>query len=67
MDIKITTEYITLGQLLKLGNYIQSGAEAKFAVKQLAITVNGEKEDRRGRKLYRNDEVIIEGDTLIIR
>ncbi len=67
MDIKITTEYITLGQLLKIGNYIQSGGEAKFAVKQLSIQVNGEKENRRGKKLYREDTVVIEGDTFNIR
>lgn len=67
MDIKITTEYITLGQLLKLTNYIQSGGEAKFAVKQFSIQVNGEKENRRGRKLYREDTIVIEGDLFIIR
>ena len=52
MDIKITGEYITLGQLLKMTDFIQSGGEAKFAVKSLKIKVNGEQENRRGRKLY---------------
>ena len=52
MDIKITGEYITLGQLLKMTDFIQSGGEAKFAVKSLKINVNGEQENRRGRKLY---------------
>ena len=42
MDIKITGEYITLGQLLKMTDFIQSGGEAKFAVKSLKINVNGE-------------------------
>ena len=51
MDIKITGEYITLGQLLKMTDFIQSGGEAKFAVKSLKINVNGEQENRRGRKL----------------
>lgn len=50
--IKIDTEFITLGQLLKMTDWISSGGEAKLAVKELKITVNGEKEDRRGRKLY---------------
>ena len=61
MEIKVINEYITLGQLLKKADFIQSGGEAKFAVKELDITVNGEKEDRRGRKLYPNDVVVIEG------
>lgn len=64
MDIKVKSDYITLGQLLKVADFISSGGQAKFAVKELEITVNGEKENRRGRKLYPNDEVMIEG-TLI--
>lgn len=60
MKVKITTEYITLGQLLKITDWISSGGEAKHAVKSLSISVNGEKEDRRGRKLYPNDHVCIE-------
>ena len=60
MKIKINSEYITLGQLLKMTDFIQSGGEAKFAVKELHITVNGEMEDRRGRKLRSGDVNIIE-------
>lgn len=65
--IQISTEYITLQQLLKMCDYIQSGGQAKYAVKELDITVNGEYEDRRGRKLYPNDQITIEGDTYIIQ
>lgn len=61
MDIKVNKDYITLGQFLKLTEFISSGGEAKFAVKDLSITVNGEKENRRGRKLRVSDEVVIEG------
>ncbi len=60
MDIKVKGEYITLGQLLKVTDMISSGGEAKIAVKQMAITVNGVREDRRGRKLYPNDIIIVE-------
>lgn len=63
MKVKITTEYITLGQLLKITDWISSGGEAKVAVKTLSIYVNGEKEDRRGRKLYPNDKIQIENKT----
>lgn len=61
MNIKINSEYITLGQLLKKADFIQSGGEAKFAVKEMDITVNGEQEDRRGRKLYAGDRLVIDG------
>ena len=60
MEIKVINE------LLKKADFIQSGGEAKFAVKELDITVNGEKEDRRGRKLYPNDVVVIEGKTITL-
>ena len=59
--IHLKTPYITLGQLLKITDWISSGGEAKTAVKTLKISVNGEKEDRRGRKLYPGDTVVIEG------
>lgn len=61
--IRITTEYITLGQLLKLTDWVQSGGEVKSAVTRLNIFVNGEKENRRGRKLYINDMIQIEDKT----
>ena len=66
MKIKILTDYIILGQLLKMTDFIQSGGEAKFAVKTLDITVNNEKEDRRGRKLYAGDVIVIEGQTFTL-
>ena len=58
--VKISSEYITLGQLLKMTDIISSGAQAKFAVKELKILVNGENEDRRGRKLYPGDIINVE-------
>lgn len=61
--VKINTEYITLGQLLKMTNIISSGAEAKIAVKEMKIFVNGQKDDRRGRKLYPGDVVNVDKKT----
>ena len=47
--LKITTEYITLGQLLKIENIIQSGGEAKIFLATNKVLVNGEVDNRRGR------------------
>lgn len=66
MKIKINSEYITLGQLLKMTDFIQSGGEAKFAVKELHITVNGEMENRRGRKLRSGDVIVIEDQSFTL-
>ena len=59
-EIKLKTEYITLQQLLKMEDFISSGGEAKYYLIDNYALVNGEKENRRGRKLYPNDCVIIE-------
>lgn len=62
-DVKITTPYITLGQLLKLANLIGNGGEAKFFLSATEVKVNGEIDQRRGRKLYPGDEVLVQGKT----
>ena len=61
MKIELNKEYITLGQLLKIADFVSSGGEAKIALLELEITVNGEEENRRGRKLYSGDIIIIDG------
>jgi len=58
--VMITTETITLGQLLKLMNLIETGGAAKWFLQEYNVFVNGEKEDRRGRKLKDGDWVDIE-------
>lgn len=56
-NIKISTEYIKLDSFLKLSGDFSSGAEAKFYILDGNVYVNGEKELRRGRKLYQGDMV----------
>ena len=63
---KITTEYITLQQFMKLSGIVSTGGEAKIRIKEMDIVVNGEKENRRGRKLYPGDNVKIEGKTYVV-
>lgn len=59
--IAISTEYITLGQFLKLADCIATGGHAKFFLQETAVFVNGEAENRRGRKLVALDKVEVEG------
>ena len=63
---KITTEYITLQQFMKLSGIVSTGGEAKLKIKEMDIVVNGEKGNRRGRKLYPGDNVKIEGKTYVV-
>ena len=58
-EVKLSTEYITLGQFLKLADVIQTGGMVKWFLSEHEVYVNGELEERRGRKLYTNDEVDI--------
>lgn len=66
-EILIHTEYIKLGQFLKLANLIQTGGEEKLFLLSNRIYVNQEKENRRGRKLYPEDQIEILGETYIIK
>ncbi len=59
--LKIKTEYITLQQLLKIENIIASGGEAKYFLANNEVYVNGEPENRRGKKLYPNDIIKVLG------
>ncbi len=55
-------EFIRLGQALKLCGEAESGAFAKTIISEGLITVNGEVEQRRGRKLYDGDIFCYEGN-----
>lgn len=59
-NIEINTEYITLGQFIKLINIFDSGGMIKSYIQDQGVVVNGELEKRRGRKLYPNDTISIE-------
>ena len=56
-EITIYSEYITLGQFLKLADIIQTGGEAKSFLAQNKVVIDGEEDSRRGRKL-RGGEII---------
>lgn len=59
-QIEINTEYIQLGQFLKLANVLETGGMVKFFLAEYAVYVNGEPENRRGKKLYPGDLIEIE-------
>jgi ribosome-associated protein len=57
--VPIRDESIRLGQFLKLANLVESGAEAKPAIQDGLVSVNGEVEKRRGRQLVKGDVVAL--------
>ena len=60
--IKIKTPFIQLQQLLKFADVVEEGADAKILIKEGYVTLNGETETRRGKKIYPGDEVLISYD-----
>jgi len=57
--VKINSEYITLGQFLKLANIAPSGGMVKAVLEEYKISVNNTPENRRGKKLYPGDKITI--------
>jgi len=47
----------TLGQALKASSLVGSGGEAKVLIQGGEVSVNGEVETRRGRKLKKGDVI----------
>ena len=64
--IKLRDEYIKLGQALKAAGLAESGVDAKFAIQDGLVKVNGQTEWQRGKKLYDGDEVEFEGNIVKI-
>lgn len=58
-NIKITTEYIKLDQLLKFSGIAENGADAKEMILDEIVSVNGEICTMRGKKLRPGDCVEI--------
>lgn len=64
MEIRIRDEFIKLGQALKLSGVVEDGVEAKFVIQDGLVKVNGETEERRGRKLYEGDVISFDGNEI---
>ena len=64
--IKLIDEYIKLGQALKAANLAGSGVEAKYAIEEGRVLVNGQVEYQRGKKLRAGDVVTLDGNTIKI-
>ena len=55
--VSINTEYIKLGQLLKLASLVSQGSDAKTLISGGYVSFNGETVYERGKKIYPGDRV----------
>ncbi|MFC0561294.1 S4 domain-containing protein YaaA [Halalkalibacter alkalisediminis] len=62
-QVVISTAYITLGQMLKEAGIIDTGGMAKWYLSEFIVYVNGEEENRRGKKLVPEDTVTLADGT----
>ena len=63
ITIRDGEEFIRLGQALKKAGEVGSGSDAKMVILNKEVKVNGETEERRGRKLYPKDTISFQGET----
>lgn len=66
MEFKLRDDFIKLGQALKAAGLVDSGLDAKIVIQDGEVSVNGEVETRRGKKLYPGDVVEFDGKTIEI-
>jgi ribosome-associated protein len=66
VTIREEDEFIKLGQALKKAGLVESGVDAKLAIQNGEVTVNGKVEYQRGKKLHGGEIVGFDGETLQI-
>lgn len=64
--IKLRDDYIKLGQALKAAGLVESGVDAKLAIQDGLVKVNGQVEVQRGKKLHDGDMVEFNGSQIKI-
>ena len=64
LELKIESEYIKLDQFLKLADIASTGGHAKYLIQEGVVKVNGEVDQRRGRKVYVGDVITFEGQEI---
>lgn len=66
VKLKADQEYIKLQSVLQITDVISNGGEAKIYLLENEVLVNGEPEQRRGRKLFEGDTVTVEDLTIVV-
>jgi ribosome-associated protein len=65
--VNITREPVELYKILKFEGLVATGGGAKLAIATGQVTVNGEIETRKRRKIFGGDIIAIGDETLHIR
>ena len=65
--VEINKQPVELFKILKFEGLVASGGEAKLAISDGQVSVNGEVETRKRRKIVDGDIVVFAGESLQIR
>jgi len=65
--VEITREPVELYKILKFEGLVTTGGEAKLLIGDGQVTVNGEVETRKRRKMLAGDVIEFRGDRLEVR
>ena len=66
IEFEIDSEYIELIKLLKATGLCATGGMAKIMVEEGAVTVGGDVEHRKRRKIKKGDTVEFEGNLIVV-
>ena len=64
ISIRENDEFIKLGQAMKKAGIVDSGVDAKMVILDGQVTVNGQTELQRGKKLHDGDVFSYNGETV---
>lgn len=66
-DVEVREEPIELYKVIKIAGLVASGGEAKYVVAEGKVSVNGEVETRKRKKIMAGDEVEFGGQKLRVK
>lgn len=66
LEIELDQQPIELCKLLKIANLVAGGGEAKVVISEGYVFLNGEVEYQKRKKVYHNDIIEFNGETLQI-
>jgi ribosome-associated protein len=66
-SVDITKEPVELFKILKFEGLVSTGGEAKLVIADGQVSVNGERETRKRRKIVAGDIIVFADETLQVR
>ena len=63
---ELKTNLSSLARRWKLAGVVEDGVEAKYAINDGLVLVNGEVENRRGRKIHPGDTISYDGKDIYV-